>query len=243
MKHSIKTALLGGALASASAFGQTLDANDYIVYIEDTANSTFYAEDTGASLSSVVGSTGSAVGQLTAAQLNAGRNLSAFLDQAGGTFIWAVAAAGTATNNPGDQIVVGLSSGAPNFTKYGTVDTGINNADNFAQVVQGDLQNSGVQTSATDGWTNATITASQWKEGFGGSTAVISTAALNGSLTLYALTSGTPSSATNTGEVITLTSTGFSVTGGVTTPLPAAAWLLGSGLLGLIGVGRRRQAA
>jgi hypothetical protein len=242
MKGAIKAALVGGALVSASAFGQTLNSNDYIVYIDDTTTGTFYAEDTGVSLSSVVGSTGAAVGQLTAAELNAGSNLSAFLAQ-GGTFLWTVAAAGTSTNTAGDQIVVALSSGAPSFTKYGTVDGGINNADNFAQVIQTDLINSPVHVSATDGWTNATVSATGWKDGFGGSTAVVSSAGLNGSLTLYALTSGSPSTATNTGETITLTSTGFSVTGGVTTPLPAAAWLLGSALLGLVGVGRRRQAA
>lgn len=46
------------------------------------------------------------------------------------------------------------------------------------------------------------------------------------------------------GETLTLKADGTLTTGStVVTPIPAAVWLLGSGLLGLIGVGRRRAAA
>jgi hypothetical protein len=219
----------GGALMSATALGQTLNPNDFIVYIQDTSNSTFYAADTGVPLSSIVGANGSLKVALTAAQLNAGPNLAAFLAQ-GGNFVWAIAAAGTATDNPGDQIVVGLASGAPSFDKYGTVDTGIDNANNFAEVLQADLMDAGVQTSATDGWTKAVITDDEWQRAFGDSEAVISSAALNAPLTLYTLTSGEPDTATNTTEVITLTASGFTVA-----PIPPVMPTVAPAIAGTLG--------
>ena len=41
---------------------------------------------------------------------------------------------------------------------------------------------------------------------------------------------------------VSLTTAGLSFTPNTTVPLPAAVWLLGSGLLGLFGVSRRRAA-
>jgi hypothetical protein len=244
MKNVIKAALVGSALVSASAMGQSLNANDLVIYITDS-NGTYYAADTGISLSSVVNANGTANTLPTAAQLNADApNLNAFLAQ-GGTFTWTIAAAGTPTNGSGDQIVF-TSNNTNIATKYGPVDTGINNAINFATVIQTDLQGNGTGSScvvsASDGYCTGSISATQWKQGFGSSSSIVSTAGLNGSLALYSVTSG-PTTVVNTGETITLTSTGFTVTGASATPLPAAAWLLGSGLLGLIGVGRRRRAA
>jgi hypothetical protein len=245
MKNAIKAALVGGALVSASAFGQTLNPNDLVVYITDS-NGTYYADDTGIALSSVVNASGGAATLPTAAQLNGNApNLDAFLAQ-GGTFTWTIAAAGTATNSPGDQIVF-TSNNTNIATKYGPVDTGINNAINFASVISTDLQGngtgSGCITSTHDGYCTGSISATQWKQGFGSSSSIVSIAGLGGSMALYSVTSGATSTVVNTGETITLTSTGFTVTGASATPLPAAAWLLGSGLLGLIGVGRRRQMA
>jgi len=43
-------------------------------------------------------------------------------------------------------------------------------------------------------------------------------------------------------NLLTLSSTG-TLTGGTVTPIPAAIWLLGSGLAGLVGIGRRKQVA
>lgn len=242
MKNVIKALLAGGALVSASAFGQTLNSNDLVVYISDS-NGSFYAGDTGISLSSIVNANGSANVLPTAAALNANLgNLDAFLAQ-GGTFTWTIAAAGPSTNAPGDQIVFGYSTGTLTTAKYGTIDTAIGNAQTFAGVIQTDLVNSSTASSASDGYGTFSVTASQWQHGFSGGINTVSTAGLNGALTLYSLvsTTGNPS-VTNTAEQITLTSTGFT-TNLTSTPLPAAAWLLGSGLLGLIGVGRRRRAA
>ena len=244
MKNVIKAVLAGGALVSASAFGQSLNSSDLIIYISDS-NNTFYAADTGISLSSVINANGTGNVLPTAAALNADApNLDAFLAQ-GGTFTWTIAAAGTNTGNPGDQVL--FTSNNTNLgTKYGPVDTGINNMNSFAAVITTYLDGNGAGsscvTSTTDGYCSGAVSATAWKQGFGSSTSVLSTAGLNGSLALYSITAPTASGVVNTGETITLTSTGFTVTGATQTPLPAAAWLLGSGLLGLIGVGRRRRA-
>ena len=70
-------------------------------------------------------------------------------------------------------------------------------------------------------------------------------AAIGGSYGLYGLTtngtSGHNAIAYSLGEV-SFNGTSLSFTGNVLpTPLPAAAWLFGSGLLGLLGIGRRRD--
>ena len=71
---------------------------------------------------------------------------------------------------------------------------------------------------------------------------------LGTSTTLYSVTEGSIQAApiviASLGSV-SLTATGLAFTAGSTStvPLPAAIWLLGSGLLGLAGVGRRKTAA
>jgi len=76
--------------------------------------------------------------------------------------------------------------------------------------------------------------------------------ALGTTTTLYGLTGNTSKGQVQSyilGTNLTLSSTGTLSIGGSTTPppppvpLPAAVWLFGSGLLGLLGVGRRRAAA
>jgi hypothetical protein len=67
------------------------------------------------------------------------------------------------------------------------------------------------------------------------------------STTLYTMTMGaliTNNVSVSSLGTVTLSSTGLTFTSGSTSvPLPAALWLLGSGLLGLAGVGRRKSAA
>ena len=61
---------------------------------------------------------------------------------------------------------------------------------------------------------------------------------------LYAITGNTVKAAAGqlyTAGLVTMTATGTLEEVGPV-PLPAAVWLLGSGLLGLVGVGRRRSA-
>jgi hypothetical protein len=68
-----------------------------------------------------------------------------------------------------------------------------------------------------------------------------------GSATLYGVTSPAsnstnPVTITNLGTV-TLSAGGLSLSAPSAVPLPAAVWLLGSGILGLVGIGRRKSSA
>jgi hypothetical protein len=69
--------------------------------------------------------------------------------------------------------------------------------------------------------------------------------ALGASSTLYAMTAGTVNNVLgfNLGKVtLSLDGTSLTFVGNSAVPLPAAVWLLGSGLVGLAGIGRRRAA-
>jgi hypothetical protein len=95
---------------------------------------------------------------------------------------------------------------------------------------------------ATDAVT-ATSNASNWYDN-GSSNVVVGL----GSSTLYDVTSGTSitKNTVTADGTLTLTANGLTYTAqgsGSPVPLPAAIWLLGSGLLGLAGVGRRKAAA
>jgi len=86
----------------------------------------------------------------------------------------------------------------------------------------------------------ATFNASNWY-GFGASNVITGLT----SATLYSVTSGSTAAHNSvaTDGTLTLTASGLSYVAQTSTvPLPAAIWLLGGGLLGMFGIGRRKAA-
>lgn len=248
MKNVIKAALVGGALVSATAFGQTINQNDLVIYMSSTSGN-YFVDDTGIALSSVVNANGTLNTAVTSAELNSAASaagLSSFVSD-GGTISWTIVAVGNGSGSAGDQTVFTSSTSASIIQSHYNVGQAETNGLNEANFTTTDLQGGGSETctaSGNGGICNAALLGTPWKTAMSGNTAIVGTAGSGGSMTLFSATatSGLPT-ITSTGETISWSSTsGFTVTA-TATPLPAAAWLLGSGLLGLIGVGRRRRAA
>jgi hypothetical protein len=183
-------------------------------------------------------------------------NLVSFLNESGGSYTWGITAGSTLGTGPGSSIMMVTGSGPT----AGSATTGI-----LKTALPGVIGGAGwagdvssLATSPLDGsGFNATT---QGIIGTSGSKSLTSTdyygvyanqagLLLSQSSSLYAITQQagqTDGTSFNLGTAM-LTGSGatldlvFTGNGGSTpVPLPAAIWLLGSGLLGLAGVGRRR---
>ncbi|MBS0375213.1 MAG: VPLPA-CTERM sorting domain-containing protein [Proteobacteria bacterium] len=205
----------------------------------------------------------------TAAALNNAPNLASFLtSHTGDTFTWAIMSADPNTVNGGsgqNRLLFTSSKIGTNVGGTGVMDAG-GVQSLLGTAVEGAT---GTALSQYNGWistingatlTNNTSTTVGFGIGTGGvpaKNAFISSLFPVGAavgtaqyLYLFAETAFGQGGGVNGFEAtssITLNANGtFTVTslsGGSPVPLPAAAWLLGSGLLGLFGVGRRRRAA
>ncbi len=175
-------------------------------------------------------------------------------------------ATGTASTNEAAGLEVGIlgtqvTTGLPfsNFSKLG----------NWGVGFQNDMQY--ITSSYTAGgttflWANGTATGNVWGFGFGtsgpGSTNEYGQGPNTYSIAPSSAADGTAAPAANQEALYLLTGNGnagkaqsyllgeFQLNNGIlenvptlATPIPAALWLFGSGLLGLVGVGRRRNAA
>lgn len=183
-------------------------------------------------------------------------NLVSFLNESGGSYTWGITAGSTLGSGPGSSIMMVTGSGP----SAGTATTGILKSSLPGAIGgagwAGDV--SGLQTSPLDGsGFNATLqgiigtpnSKSTTGIDFYGAYANQAGLALTASSSLYAVTGqagianafsfnlGT-AMLTGSGATLDLVFTGNG--GSTPVPLPAAIWLLGSGLLGLAGVGRRR---
>jgi hypothetical protein len=153
--------------------------------------------------------------------------------------------------NAGDIYLTTLPSGASSLsgtigTNLGSWSTGLQNTLQVVKSNAGTANSVFATTVAAGGiWdgtlaTTATSNASNWFNN--GASNVITGL---GTATLYLVTSGA-SAATNTVAaepgILTLSATGLTYTTAAPVPLPAAIWLLGGGLLGLFGIGRRKSA-
>lgn len=236
-----------------------------VFWITDTANNTTFADV----LTQTVGSMFTPPGTGAAGVVNTyngdanfnlaigtDSNLVSFLNQAGGTFTWGITAGSSVGTGPGSNIMIVTGSGATAGSATTSIlKTSLPGAIGGAGWA-GDVLN--LQTSPLDGSgfnatlqgvigtpTSKSLTSIDYYGAYANQAGLL----LSQSSSLYAITqqSGqTNGTSFNLGTAM-LTGSGatldlvFTGNGGSTpVPLPAAVWLLGSGLLGLAGVGRRR---
>ncbi|MGO9993424.1 MAG: VPLPA-CTERM sorting domain-containing protein [Steroidobacteraceae bacterium] len=269
---TLKTAVVGVlALGATSAFALTAPStnnSDLILVVENTTTSATYALDTGISINSVMpasqllpggGNAAPVQNNTSIAGINstiaASTTLQGFLasNPTSGD-IWTVEAGqfnGTATTptdpNPGQGIAIFTSTSLTSNTANTTSKSQANLNSYLNGLNQDVIQNTGglyALNTATETTAAAYSSAAQKKYNFltladGGTAGTASdlfgfTGNSSGHLQSYIL--GT----VNFSSAGTLTFTGNTETAPV--PLPAAVWLFGSGLMGLVGVSRRRKA-
>jgi hypothetical protein len=263
MKNLTKLGIAGslalGSVAAHASIAVPTSTNGYlgnVVLFADIFNGTTlvaaYAGDTGATVASV----GAGTAPTTAFEDS---NLSSFLSKAAGnTVVWAVEGGGiNASQNPflvTSSTSLGQLQNANNGSTLTSMGTALYDQINSINSTLGNVGSSLLGTidnaNGGTGFNPQALAAdlSNW----GGATANVAQTGLGSKATLYALTAGgqaITSNSTTTAELtVSLTSNGLVYSalgggGGTVTPLPAAVWLLGSGLLGLAGVGRRKSKA
>jgi hypothetical protein len=246
-------------------------SSDLWLFVSDASTNTTFAEDTGVSLNSLLSApfTGTA-GTLQTSKtpnfsLTASTALQKFISTSGASNLtYAVLGvefspngAGDAANEtPGVNIAsfseptaVTSNAGVVKMTQSGSL-LNINNG------FEGDVEQLEAQGYVAGGTTFSIAAGAVWGAGTGdiaGSTNLYgqgptqSGVGLGTDSTLYGVTSaGNPGKVLsyNLGANLVLGTNGTLGVGSTpTVPLPAAVWLFGSGLLGLLGVGRRRAAA
>jgi hypothetical protein len=186
--------------------------------------------------------------------------LASFLStNSGGTFVWGLEAAGTGdgSTNAGQARIVATLTGSPAQVQADAVSGTATAGSRASQVylneptstnTAGSAQTVNSFFSSVNSGTN-TPYGGTTGNGFQASGAVggVSVNALGSSMYLYELAStGGDSNFYAAANAITVSLggviSGISSGSGSTVPLPAAIWLLGSGVLGLFGIGRRRIA-
>jgi hypothetical protein len=259
-----------GAYASGTTLPST-DTSNLLFYVTNTATKNTYTEvltqligtgagsyfnSTQANASTTQGSVNTLTGDSNfSLNLSADTALTSFIGTGGTAYKWGIIAGAYANpqDTQGNTLVVTTSTGAANATHgvLNVTDTNLGGA--VISDIQSDVVALNAQTfDGTNGTVNGIFgtTASAGNELtlYGAATSGTDVA-LGGSSTLYGLTTNGLGNTKNI--VYSLGSATFSSAtdilsftgnpGGSSVPLPAAAWLFGSGLLSLLGISRRRQ--
>jgi hypothetical protein len=263
MKNLMKLGVAGGlafgaVAAHASIVIPTSSGNtgDVVLFADVFNGNTLvnaYAGDTGVSVDSIGGGT-KPTGTFE------DPNLQALLASAtaGTTVIWALEGGGGHAGAPSPYMVSSNNAAnsaqpKPFGNQTGATLTGWNiGLSSQLSNINGLINGSGTSiTIANDSQASGTgfnpFALGQDVTNWYGYTNSIATSGLGTSSTFYLLTapsqSGGAAVTTKALFTATLTSAGLSYSNIVTTPIPPAVWLLGSGLLGFAGVMRRRSAA
>jgi hypothetical protein len=262
-------AAAGAQATTISMTSPTLGgASQLIFWVSDVTTSTTYADVLTQSVASMFTPPGTGVGGVVntytgSSSFNLGiggdSSLVSFINTAtgaGNTLEWGITAGATTNSGPGTNTIIVTGAGASAGTDTTTIaksamvgvigNTGL--AGDVSNLVLSNTDGSGFNATL-----NGVIGMPASKSGtnitYYGAYPDQSGLALNQSSALYAITNQ-PNSATNAVSyslgTVALTGSGttlaLSFTGnGSSVPLPAAVWLLGSGLLGLAGVARRRD--
>jgi hypothetical protein len=255
---------LGAVAAHATIAAPSSGSSDAILFAEvvnaaGTAAVASYAGDTGVSINSVITGLSTTGTKYLGSDANLAKLFAA--DAAGDTIQWAVLGgqySGTATS--GNFKTAGVAqflttttldstSSLKNDTtgtlvKFGQINTDIG-AINSAGIVGNSIEGASPATSGQWDVTGGSLNLAFWDGG-----ATSNSNLLGGTQKLFYVTAGTPvglttkvaytleGTASLSANGLTLTGAGGS--GPPPVPLPAAVWLLGSGLLGLTGVARRK---
>jgi hypothetical protein len=270
MNIVLKSAISGAlvlAAASANALGvPALNSSDLVLIVQDQTTQATYELDTGISLSSLMGS-----GYVSGATLNAttfaGINKTIANSSALQTFLnttdsygWALEGAqfnsgsstGTATGN--NVKTAGQGIGVFSSLLGTTTPSNVGNTQmtlllGFLNGLQSDVQFGGglAPLTGTETTAGSYSVAAASKYGLFGANDL---EALGATDQIFGLTGNNVKSGQVQSYLLgtaSFTKAGGLVfaanPGGAPVPLPAAAWLFGSGLLGLVGVSRRRKAA
>jgi hypothetical protein len=266
MNNLIKLSAAGSlALAGVAAHATVAIPNstnvsgDVLLYAAIYNGSTVvdgYFGDTGVSVDSVVG--GTKPGNFAS---SSDANLATFLGEAtaGTTIMWSVIGGGAKPSDGTAEFVTTTSGGINASISQNTLAGWVQGLAQNLGTINGSVLTSGGNTAHTTDLSqldgigyNPAGTSNDATNWFGGNQNNFITSAGGGtsfgSTTLYTVTAsevgGGGSLATSKGVyTVSLTSTGLTYTAISSVPLPAAVWLLGSGLLGLAGVARRKIAA
>jgi hypothetical protein len=265
LKVSVAGALaLGGMAAHASIAAPSSGSSDLILFAEVVNSSgtavASYAGDTGLSVSNALSLTG------TTKYLTGDSNLSALFsaDGTGDSLVWALeggAYTGTVTpknfDGPGNAKFITTSTGD---STANLATTTVNNLENWVNIattigtlntnLAGKTSVEGASPAAAGVWDLNTPSAVSGWFSSGPTTGNV----VGATQQLFYVTGGGNGSTGTFGTDVVgtkdfagavLTSSGLSITaaGGAPVPLPAAVWLLGSGLLGLTGIARRKAKA
>ncbi len=267
MKNAIRlalagTALLGYAVAHAQGGPPTSGTSDLWLFVTDPATDETYARDTGISITSLAPSTLSisAKGESSPVSINlaADSTLLSFLaaaNSAGQTLYWGVQGGnylGGTGNVPGQEDIVQANTLPASNTEnikfnpsFTDIFAGLNGDEQYMDLAAGqsavfDLADGTPVGNAWGASGNGPGSVNLYGQGQNGEIALTSEASL------YFLTGANSTTAIESyilaNDNLELTSNGTLETVSASpVPLPPALWLLGSGLLGLAGVGRRRR--